>query len=388
MPRKRRVEPELNPPERLHLAFEVSQRFIETDWTLAEIAEDVGLRHVEMVRRSLKYAVANGVLRFVPPLNELLAAQIASAYKLSKERVLVVNPSTLGRDKRKGSIPIVDPTRVQINRSSLSEPVALRAARLVMRLILKVGADKWPRGEAVTIGITSGRSGQLFCRALSKLIRYPYADGGDDGVYPPLPKGPLRLGRIKIVALSATCPVHESQYTSSAAFQCFRGLNVQTIILSSHTLVEQSEYASGKIQKLSGIREALAEKDNIDIAVTGMGAFADGHDNLRNSMLGSDVPEHVLTQLNYLGSFQFRPFSAKGPIKERDGDLRAVTVLELADFKRMVKQGKHVVLMARECGLCDKVDRSAVLKPLLTQPSLKICNNFVLDAPTAFGLVI
>jgi hypothetical protein len=84
-----------------------------------------------------------------------------------------------------------------------------------------------------------------------------------------------------------------------------------------------------------------------------------------------------------IGNVQYRPYTAKGPVEEKPGDLRAVTLYELEDLVRIAGQkNKHVILIARQCGICGRT-RAQALRPLLTNPNLKVFSTLVMDAATA-----
>ena len=60
---------------------------------------------------------------------------------------------------------------------------------------------------------------------------------------------------------------------------------------------------------------------------------------------------------------------------------------ELEDLVRLADQkNKHVILMARQCGICGRT-RAEALRPLLTKPALKAFSTLVLDAATARDLL-
>ena len=46
------------------------------------------------------------------------------------------------------------------------------------------------------------------------------------------------------------------------------------------------------------------------------------------------------------------------------------------------QKNKHVILIARQCGMCERT-RAEALRPLLTNPSLKVFSTLVMDAATA-----
>ena len=64
-----------------------------------------------------------------------------------------------------------------------------------------------------------------------------------------------------------------------------------------------------------------------------------------------------------------------------------MTLYELEDLARIAGQkNKHVILMARQCGLCGR-HRADALRPLLINPDLKVFSSLVLDAATARELL-
>jgi hypothetical protein len=67
--------------------------------------------------------------------------------------------------------------------------------------------------------------------------------------------------------------------------------------------------------------------------------------------------------------------------------LRAVTIFELKHLVEAANQkNRHVILMARQCGICGR-SRAEALRPLLTNPQLKVFSTLVMDAATARDLL-
>ena len=59
-----------------------------------------------------------------------------------------------------------------------------------------------------------------------------------------------------------------------------------------------------------------------------------------------------LRAAGWIGNVQYRPCTAKGSVKKKPSDLRAVTLYELEDLVRLAGQkNKHVVVMARQVGI-------------------------------------
>jgi hypothetical protein len=84
---------------------------------------------------------------------------------------------------------------------------------------------------------------------------------------------------------------------------------------------------------------------------------------------------------------QYRPYSKDGPIQENPDDMRAVTIFELDDFATMAAtKNKHVLLIARQCGICG-LTRANALRPLLTTPRLRLWSELVMDEATARALL-
>ena len=64
-----------------------------------------------------------------------------------------------------------------------------------------------------------------------------------------------------------------------------------------------------------------------------------------------------------------------------------MTVFELEDLVRWASDpAKEVILMSRQCGLCRRIHTRA-LRPLLTEPSLKVFSRLVVDCSTAMELL-
>jgi hypothetical protein len=118
-----------------------------------------------------------------------------------------------------------------------------------------------------------------------------------------------------------------------------------------------------------------------------MGDFTDDHDLLGMFLARTGADVRALRDRGWIGSVQYRPYSATEPIKEERKEMRAVTLFELDDFVRMAdSKNKHVVLLARQCGLCGNT-RAAALRPLLTSPRLRVWSDLVMDEATARDLV-
>ena len=94
----------------------------------------------------------------------------------------------------------------------------------------------------------------------------------------------------------------------------------------------------------------------------------------------------LLEAAGWLGNIQYRPYSKSGPILGDNDDWRAVTLFELEDFRGYVeRKEKHIVLIARQCGICGMTKAEALL-PLL-EPGFRLFSELVIDTVTAHGLL-
>ena len=293
-------------------------------------------------------AVRRGFLRLVPPVDQQLAKQVAAKYPCLQPGTLRVVQTAGPHDNAKVA--------------AVAAEVALEHLADVMKV----------KGDAqIGVGLGPGRATLDFCRAFGTLLA-GYAE-------------PVKL---KLVAISAGCPAREPEYASLSFFNLFPAHAVtEKVGLFAETLVPHEHFE--RIQQRSGAREAFEAKESIDLVVTSMGDLKDEHDLLGMFLRESSKQDFArLERHGCIGNVQYRPYSAKGPILDKAGDLRAVTLYELDDLVRIASQKhRHVILTARQCGRCIRRTRAEALLPLLTNPNLKAFSTLVMDAATARELL-
>jgi hypothetical protein len=291
-------------------------------------------------------AVRRGFLRLVPPADQQLAEQVAAKYPSLQPGTLWVVQTAGPHDNAK---------------------VAVVAAELALEHMAEVLKIK--RASHVGVGLGAGRATLDFCRAFSGLLAgYPE---------------PVKL---KLVAISAGCPANEPEFASISFFNLFPPHVVDSKVgLFAETLVPLKAFE--EIKERAGAREAFEARESIDLVVTSMGDVRDEHDLLCTLLRQSGQDVGRLLRSGCIGNVQYRPYTAKGPLAEKPGDLRAVTLYELDDLVRIASQkNKHVILIARQCGMCQR-SRAEALRPLLTNPNLKVFSTLVMDAATARDLL-
>lgn len=338
------------------VVFRIAQLFIgerSAGLSPSAIAEQVNLefpRERELTREAIYPLMAEAVrrrfLRLVPPVHQQLEDKVIARYPSLETSTLRVVETAGPHDNAK---------------------VAAVAAELALdHLVEVVKAKKKP---GVGLGLGPGRATLDFCRAFGELLAgYPE---------------PVKL---RLVAISAGCPANVPEYASISFFNLFPPHVVESKVgLFAETLVPLKGFDD--IKQRAGVKEAFAARESIDLVVTSMGDVQDEHDLLSMFLRQSGQDVDRLRADGWIGNVQYRPYSRIGPVKERPSDLRAVTLFELEDLARVAGQkNKHVILIARQCGICGRT-RAEALQPLLSNANLKVFSTLVLDAATARELL-
>ncbi|MFO0907512.1 MAG: hypothetical protein U0794_03990 [Isosphaeraceae bacterium] len=284
-------------------------------------------------------------LQLRPPRAEALEHALAQTFRLSIEKIHVVNVHT----------------------PDSNAFVAAAAAELVFGLLTHYAR----MGMAeLGLGLGPGRATRDFSRHLGILLsRSEHAI------------------KLRLTAIAAGCPALEPQSAPASHFAFYPPSAVtQRIGFFAKSVMSQEEFNSPRFREKTGILEPHAEKNNIQIVVTSMGDFNDAHDLMAQFLIKSGFrpSEHLP---GCLGSVQYRPYTADGPFREPEPVPRAATLFELDEFVELARQDeRHVILISRMCGLCSKVHSNALL-PLLENPKLRVWSDIVLDVPTAQGVL-
>jgi len=293
-------------------------------------------------------AIRRGFVRLTPPISRALRDRLAEKFR--------------GLDAKK--LDVVKTTGPNDNGT-----VAAVAAERAFDAVVRIAREKG--GRPVGIGLGPGRATLDFCRLLSPLL---------EGHHEEL--------KLRLVAITAGCPVRLLENAPISFLNLFpEHLVEEKLGLFAETLVPTGELE--RIRDRIGVRDAFAAKPDIDLVVTAMGDFDDPHDLLALFLHDSGQDLEALRRRGWLGNVQYRPFTADGPVKEAAQELRAVTVFELEDLVDMARppSGKEVILIARQCGICKNRTHAKALRPLLTNPKLKVFSTLVMDAATARELL-
>jgi DNA-binding transcriptional regulator LsrR (DeoR family) len=221
----------------------------------------------------------------------------------------------------------------------------------------------------VALGLGPGRATLDFARHLGYLLH-----------------SEIQIPRIKLFCVCAGSPAESPEFAPVSFFNLMpRNVISGCIGLFAENLVPQEDFEA--IKGRPGVVEAFEARREIDIVVTSMGDFDDEHDLFRMFLEKSGVDIQMLQAQGWVGSVQYRPYTRSKPVTEKRGELRAVTLFELSDFVKLAhEEDKHVVLIARQCGVCGRT-RAAALRPLLEIPELRVWRQIVMDTATANELV-
>jgi len=291
-------------------------------------------------------AVRRGFVRLTPPVNVALRDALVKQF----------------RSLRAENVDVVKTTGPQD-----SVKVAALAAERAYAALVRIAREK--DGKPVGIGLGPGRATLEFCRLLSRRLENH--------------SEPLKL---RLVAITGGGPVRLLEYAPTSFLNLFPEHLVESKLgLYAETLVRAGEFP--RIRHHTGVKDAFDAKQDIDLIVTAMGDFEDPDDLLTLFLRDAKQDLAALRADGWIGNVQYRPYTAQGPVKEAPGQMRVVTVFELEDLVRWARDPKkEVILMSRQCGLCRRIHARA-LRPLLTNPRLKVFSRLAVDCFTAMELL-
>lgn len=325
------------------LVFGVCHAFLKGEKT-EEIATAFGLTR-EGVYPLIVEGAARNYLLLCPPPQQELTERLAERYRLDPTRIRVV--ATRGK--------------------AANEQVSWSGGDVVLDLVRDLGRRN---KRAVHLGLGSGWTTLQVARRLALRLRTEF--GGPDLV---------------LHALSSGFDITDPLRAPVAFFASFQNLpmKVDYLGLFVSAAVPWNQYEDVKTQP--GVRESFERASDVDVIVTSLASADDEHGALNRFLrLWRNDAMADLKEQGWVGDVQYLPYSTSGPITVRSG-ARAVTLFELSDMVEMVRTGdKYVVLVGGPCGDCG-ISKTAALRPLLEEPSLRVWSHLVLDAGTAEQLL-
>jgi hypothetical protein len=266
-----------------------------------------------------------------------------------------------------------DCLRVAATESRHPDHVAGAAAKLILSLILDVGAKKLRsdgRQDRVRIGFGAGWTTRVVAYQLALSMR----TASD-------------LPPIGLHATSSGFAVEMAQTAPVTFFGFFEGVtrDIKEIGMFGPPYVADADWKATMARR--GVAESVKGSSGIDIVVTSLAAAHDPHSGLRSEarkIKGVNL-EKKRDQRGWVGDVQHLPYSDAGPIL--DLGHRPVTLFDLEGLATIARHPKkHVVLVAPPCPVCERT-RARALAPLLSQKSLAVWTHLVTDIPTARDLL-
>jgi len=321
--------------------------FCDEGLTAVEIQKRLREEHsVEISREQpyhyLRKAAGNRWIRFAPPQEHSLERYVRDAYPWLHEAIVVSTART--------------------------EDVAYRGATMLLELL-----QQHHDGTEVHIGFSGGTGLRMLARRFAELLREPAQH---------LPS------KIVFHALVAGFDVSDPTTDPNAFSTYFVGdpgmpFETELVALHSPAMVEAKD--APKLQKLPGIKEAYQCASAIDIIVTSTSCWTDEHSMLRHHMEAAGESVDDLEKAGCLGDILWQPIGADGPF-ELNSRIRAMTIMRLCELSELIKDNKHVLLVAGPCSKC-KRPKTQVVKAILDQRN-HLITHLVTDSLCARQVVL
>jgi DNA-binding transcriptional regulator LsrR (DeoR family) len=274
--------------------------------------------------RMFRDAARGGHLQYVAPKADDLYRRMKGQYRFLK------------------SISVIETTS--------AEDISLEVAKTIMEMM-------WHhrRPASLSIGFAGGSLLRLTAKRLSDLLRVTEPDE--------LPR------ELVLRALSSGLDSRDMTSQPNAIFSYFSEdhhlpLKVSFVGLPAPGLVTEAQMKD-LTKNYVDIRSAFDHKGDIDILVTSAGGcWEHGHSALYN--IYQTLSPESIDQLNdkgCIGDLMWRPFGVHGPL-EIQTDKRVMTLVELSDLARFVKNNRRVILSIAPCGKCRR-DKAELLRAIL-----------------------
>lgn len=327
------------------------------------LARDYGIQRTQQsIHPKLQIGALNGYISFTPPINEKLTDELKARYGNVLQGISV------------SAAPTID-------------GVAFHAARQVGRLIRAVYAEKCrdasrANTKGVHLGLSGGWTLRLLCESFAKYLVETFVNGDDSELeaYGPFPEV------LHLHAMVAGFDPFDPTTEPNAMFTHLHlgnqvPMQMKFVGFNAPPVVRRDQFE--QVKSLPQIATSYDQADEIEIAITSMGAWTDPDCMLRKCMQQFPDDFARMEKAGVIGDLMWRPFGPKGPLNGVT-DVRTMSVMDLRGLTRLIaKGGKVVLVVGRTRRHKSKAD---VLKQLLAydQP---LVSHLVVDALTAKELL-
>jgi DNA-binding transcriptional regulator LsrR (DeoR family) len=310
-----------------------------------EITKRMKAEHSEKMTREEPYrlfrkAAGNGWIRFNPPPAYAQQRQLKDEHRWLQD--------------------------VSVVQTARYENVAYRGAEMLLELLQQHYA-----GKEVHIGFSGGYALRTLARRFAELLREPAKHLPD---------------KIVFHALVAGFDVNDPTTDPNAFFTYFVGdpaMQVKTSFVALHAPAVVEPELLPRLRAQRGIDKAYRKASEINIIVTSTSCWQDEDSMLRNYMKVAGESAGELEKAGCLGDMLWQPIGPDGPI-ELETAIRAMTITELGDVSRFVREKNQVLLVAGPCATCHR-PKTEVVKAILDQDD-PLITHLVVDSRCARDL--
>ena len=257
---------------------------------------------------------------------------------------------------------------IDVVHTCVFDDVAARGAEMLVRMVQRLGRLK----QEVHIGFAGGHAMRKLVQRFADLLRMRRDNMPETLVFHAMVAG------FDVNDPSTDPNAFFVYLLKDPAFQ----VRTKFVLLRAPCLVATSDFE--KIKSWQGVREAYDAARDIDIVCTSGSSWKDSHSALRHYMSNSSASLTALQKAGCVGDMLWRPLGVRKPI-EVPTDIRAMTLMDLGDLPRHMREGKSVLLVLGPCNGCG-VPKTDILRTILrTDPPL--INHLVLDSVAARSIV-
>lgn len=314
--------------------------------------------HRERPYHFLAFAAMDGRIAYTPPPQAILTLNLKDSYSwLTSTRVI---------------------------HTGTAEDVALAGARQLLAIVQEVRQYKESHGGAdvIHIGINGGHTLQRVCVQFARLLGQTEGDQ--------LPE--------KIVFHTMVAGVSDDPMGDPIAFCTYFADNPAIVsemefsVLHAPAIVYTEGYDQSLLQP--GIADTYQRRKQLDIIVTSLSDWSDGHSLLAGYMRQHDEAsyEAVVQSHAFVGDMLTRPLGPGGPIPDDLFTTRALTLMDLEGLPDFLSNAKNrVLLVSGPCPVCN-APKTNVLRAVLGYPKVhglahRLISDLVVDSRTARQLL-
>lgn len=335
--------------------------------------------------RIIRKAAENMKLRYAPLAELKYGERVRKRFKKLHE-VVVVKTSMPDGVTSKAAQVMMGMIKESARSKAVAAAKALAKSKPKDKPMSKARMKALIREQIVHLGLAGGYTLRGLATHLSESIieefdsevisHLPVTKNGHD----PMPH------RLHFHAMVSGFDLHDPTTDPNAMFTRFvfdTTIPVKTSFTALHApgVVTAKEFET--LRERDGVREAYAEREDIDIVATSLASWDDEHSKFASFMKDCPKSASQLTKAGVIGDMMWLPVGQR-PI-EVPTEIRAMTLMELSDLHKMIVTRDGKVLLCGgpcRCGL----RKTAILQRIL-ELDQQLVTHLVIDIETAKELL-